>query len=179
MATFKMLTATGGQVDPVLPASEDIRIEDIAHSLARICRYNGHTTYHYSVAQHCVLLSQHVPFLLQHYALMHDAAEAYVGDLSRPLRSRLPEFTNFEVQVELQLEARFSYKNMMPELQTYDLAICRDEILQLFPIAEAGQYLAEHGQFLPAPLGIAIDPWPAEAAKAMFLARFEELFDGE
>lgn len=82
-------TYTGKAFDLENPRVEDICIEDIAHALSNLCRYTGHCKQFYSVAQHSVLCSLEAPDELKLAALMHDAAEAYVGDVSSPLK-RLP-----------------------------------------------------------------------------------------
>lgn len=82
-------TYTGKSVDLLDPSPGTICIEDIAHALSRICRYKGHTEKHYSVAEHCIHVSQQVneDFALE--GLLHDATEAYLQDLSRPLKVAL------------------------------------------------------------------------------------------
>lgn len=85
-------TYTGKKFHPFDPKPEEICIEDIAHSLAHICRFNGHTEFFYSVAQHSLivahLLKDESP-LTQLLGLLHDAAEAYIGDIPAPIK---PEF---------------------------------------------------------------------------------------
>lgn len=89
-----MQTFSGGQFWPLDPRPSDIHLVDIANALARICRFGGHVTVpHYSVAQHSVLVVSIVdrqrsvtPSALRRAALLHDAAEAYVGDVIRPLK---------------------------------------------------------------------------------------------
>lgn len=84
-------TYTGRKVYPLDLRPEDIDIRDIAHALALECRYLNHSSVHYSVAQHSVLLSRWVPAEFALDALLHDAEEAYLGDLARPLKV-LPQF---------------------------------------------------------------------------------------
>ena len=72
-------TSSGRYIDLLAPSSGDIAIEDIAHALSHIARFNGHTSEFYSVAQHCVLCSRVNPGVMSFEKLLHDAAEAYIG----------------------------------------------------------------------------------------------------
>lgn len=89
----RMHTSTGRQVDPLDLKPEDVCVEDIAHHLANLCRFNGATPMFYSVAEHAV----HVAGLVEYhagakgalFALHHDDAEAYLGDQIRPVKSHL------------------------------------------------------------------------------------------
>lgn len=89
-------TYTGKKFDVRQPRPEDVCWLDIAHSLAQQCRFNGHTKHFYSVAQHCYLMSLHIPPQFALYALLHDAAEAYIGDMPEPVKQLFPEFTVME-----------------------------------------------------------------------------------
>lgn len=82
-------TNSGQKVFPLDLAPEDISIGDIGHALGNICRFGGHCRHFYSVAQHSVLVSEYLPEGLALAGLLHDAAEAYLGDIMRPLKSRL------------------------------------------------------------------------------------------
>lgn len=86
-------TYTGARFYPLEPDADLIRIEDIAHSLSMQCRYTGHTARFYSVAEHSLILANefHTGWHYRLVALLHDAAEAYLSDIPRPLK-RLPEF---------------------------------------------------------------------------------------
>lgn len=79
-------TKAGVPYTPLDPKPEHVVLEDIAHSLAHQCRFTGHTIEFYSVAEHSVLASYLVPDEHRMAALMHDSAEAYVGDWPRPLK---------------------------------------------------------------------------------------------
>lgn len=79
-------TATGQQVSLLHPSPEQISLEDIAKALSKLCRFGGQLNSFYSVAQHSVLVCQLAPAELRAYALMHDATEAYVGDVIKPLK---------------------------------------------------------------------------------------------
>lgn len=87
-------TYTGRKFYPLEPDAADVNIEDIAHALAMKCRFNGHVKQFYSVAQHSVLMARHIKptktkvstFYLKMWALLHDAGEAYLADIPRPVK---------------------------------------------------------------------------------------------
>lgn len=86
-----MQTCTGAKFWPLDPRPEDVRVSDIAHHLSLICRFGGATRTHYSVAQHSVIVAKaakdaKAPSLDVFAALLHDAAEAYLGDVIRPIK---------------------------------------------------------------------------------------------
>lgn len=82
-------TYTGRRINPSEMMSADVDIRDIAHALSNICRFGGHSSYFYSVAEHSVhvarIVAKHTPEVGL-YALLHDAAEAYIGDIVSPLK---------------------------------------------------------------------------------------------
>lgn len=90
-------TYTGRMFYPFNPRIEDICIEDIAHSLSMQCRFQGHCKFHYSIAQHSVIISSHVKDEFKLTALMHDASEAYLGDLIRPIKNGSPLGDTYKV----------------------------------------------------------------------------------
>lgn len=82
-------TYTGRRFYFEKPSSEMICLPDIAHALAHQCRFGGHSSHFYSVAEHAVLVSYYVPMYCAAEALMHDAAEAYYGDVWAPMKRNL------------------------------------------------------------------------------------------
>jgi hypothetical protein len=79
-------TFSGIHVTPLDPKPEMIRLGDIAHALSNQCRFAGHCRKFYSVAEHCVHVSHLVPASYRKAALLHDAGEAYLMDIPRPLK---------------------------------------------------------------------------------------------
>lgn len=79
-------TFTGVEFYPLDPRPEDIKLADIAHALSMQCRYSGHVQQFYSVAEHSVRVAELCPSQDQMWGLMHDAAEAYLVDLPRPIK---------------------------------------------------------------------------------------------
>src|SRR5689334_25068051 len=85
-----IMLQSGAWFDFAAPHDSPFTIEDIAHGLANICRYSGQCRRFYSVAEHALLVAETAAgFELE--ALMHDAAEAFLGDITRPLKQMLPE----------------------------------------------------------------------------------------
>lgn len=95
------LTASGRQFFLADPRPEDVCIEDIAHALSNICRFGGHCRIFYSVAQHAVLVSRLVAPKHAYLGLHHDDAEAYTGDMIRPLKKLLRDFRHVERAIEI------------------------------------------------------------------------------
>jgi hypothetical protein len=105
---------SGATLDFRNPRSSDFTIDDIAHGLSNICRYAGQCNYFYSVAEHSLFVSEMAAPTLKLVALMHDAAEAFVGDVSAPLKQLLPEYRRIEATVQGAILARFGLPEVMP-----------------------------------------------------------------
>ena len=96
-----ILTISGVFIDPFDAKPEQINVYDIAHSLSLICRANGHIDRFYSVAQHCLNCVKEAEARgfskkVQLYCLMHDAAECYISDITRPVKNRLCSYREAE-----------------------------------------------------------------------------------
>jgi len=102
-----IITRSGKKLDLLYPDPEQIEALDIAHALAHLCRFTGHTKTFYSVAQHSILVAEQVPRSMAREALLHDAAEAYVGDVSTPLKLMLPEYQVIERRIQEAIQLRF------------------------------------------------------------------------
>lgn len=108
---------SGQRMDPLNPHFDDFRIDDIAHALARQCRYNGHVTHYLSVARHSVWVSEALDGTGHElWGLLHDAAEAYIGDMVRPLKHHesMAGFTAIESVIERSIADAFDLPWPMP-----------------------------------------------------------------
>jgi hypothetical protein len=165
-------TYTGKQFWPLDARVEEVEIEDIAHSLAMLCRFNGHCRRFYSVAEHSVHVSRVVDAEVARWGLMHDAAEAYLSDLPQPIKRHMPIFRECEERLLRVIAERFALPWGVPE------AIVRADMVLLATEKEAlmGKEPAPW-QDLPEALetGMILCHGP-EQAKEMFLRRFSELF---
>jgi uncharacterized protein len=165
-------TYTGLKFYPMDPKSEEINIEDIAHSLGMQCRYNGHSLRFYSVAEHCVLISEYLSYdkTLSLYGLLHDAAEAYISDIPRPLKSHINNIKEIEKKIEKEIFKTFGLDPIIPkEIYEIDNRILNDERKQVM------KFTYERWNIDPTPLGIEIFIWPPETATTRYLERFKNL----
>src|ERR1051326_5301684 len=86
--TGAIMTFSGRWINPLNPRPEDIDIVDIAHALSNQCRFTGHTRFFYSVAQHSCLVSDECANPHKLGGLLHDASEAYLSDIARPIKAQ-------------------------------------------------------------------------------------------
>jgi len=167
-----ILTVTGRYFDFIHPYRNTFSIEDVAHGLSNICRFGGHTRRFYSVAQHSVLVSHLVPRTDAFAGLMHDAAEAFIGDIPKPLKELLPDYKAIEKRVEEAVLLRFGLVLPLPPcVKRADLVALALEQRELMPPHDDKWALIE-GMDVPE---LSISPVSADEAKAMFLRRFHEL----
>lgn len=165
-------------VDLLLPILEGIQLNvcDVARSLARQPRFNGHGSHFYSVAQHSVAVSYMVPPHLARCGLLHDAAEALLGDTPRPLLRMLGvvskgEWDLYRQQIESLVAALFEFPYPLPvEVRVADDACLAREAEELF-----GTGTAERWQLPARPATWWVPPVPPDDAKQMFFRRWVEL----
>jgi hypothetical protein len=184
-------TASGRAFYAADPRPEDVSIDDVAAHLSRICRFGGALSAEilldfymkfelYSVAQHSVLVADNVPEPFRLRALLHDAAEAYIGDMIKPIKLVLaPLFGPLEAGVHRAVLARFG----LPEFdEEADAAIA---------VADYRAALTERRDLLPdnaavnwgapteEPFPERVIPLLPSGARALFLQRFNELYKGK
>jgi hypothetical protein len=175
-------TYLGLAFDIDAPRPDQIEIEDIAHALSNICRFNGHCAWHYSVAQHSVYVAQLVEAVdpaLALTGLLHDSAEAYIGDWSSPLkqvfRKMAAAVLGLEHQIEGAIGERYGVdlvtRNKL--IKQADLVTLADEKKALFGPSPRSNWAAASGYALHAPSGRNVENWPPLYAKRRFLEAFE------
>lgn len=170
-----MQTSTGRAFYPFEAKPEDIDLLDIAHALSMLCRYGGHCSQFYSVAEHCVLMSEKVSPEAALWALLHDATEAYLGDLIRPLKLALPDYRAAEDRLMGVICERFGLDPTCPaEVKEADNRILRDERDALMGAPPLPWSSIED---VP-PLKVVIHGWNYRAAEAIYLERLGELTGG-
>jgi len=170
--------ASGSYFDLCNPEGSVIGINDIAEALSKICRYGGQCTGFYSVAEHSV----HVANLCIRdghpkeaclAALLHDATEAYVGDVIKPLKIMLPEYNAIELRIDKAICQRFSIEHgkYSAIIKKYDHEMLFCEKRFLFP-DDAEKW---HGENAVNVVDIELKMWPYYVAKRVFLRLFSEI----
>lgn len=168
-----MQTYTGEPFWPLEPDLDEIDIVSIAHSLSMLCRYNGHCIRFYSVAEHSVLLSHTVDPEHARWGLMHDAVEAYFGDMVRPVKYEMPEFCGHEKNLEAAIAGKFRLGWPMPaQVKEHDTRIVVDERAQNMAPARLPWPMLDGFE----PLGVTINCWSPDRAEAEFMSRYQQLF---
>lgn len=178
-----------GWLHPLAPRPGEIRIRDIARGLATTFRYRSQTRRMYSVAEHSVIVSLYVAPKHAREALLHDASEAYLGDMVGPVKVA-PVMAGFRaVEDRLQTAIYGVFGVMMSDessrdVHVVDKRVCSDEMPLLLAPGEALDDAEEvHNQHMVwarakygEPFGASIPCLPWAQAEYLFLARFVELF---
>lgn len=170
MSTILVNSGKSLDLTNILPT--DICAFEIAHALSNICRFTGHVDQFYSVAQHSVLVSKLVPKTYALQALLHDATEAYLGDVSAPLKALLPQYKVIEAAVWESVVAHFKL-DITPQsnaaVADADKLALYWEIVDLF---SNYKNMPKAPPSMPRALIKPIKPQSPSAAKRAFLLRF-------
>ena len=162
-------TFTNIKFYPLDPRPEEICLEDIAQGLSMSCRYSGQVKKFYSVAQHSVLICDACQDIEdKRYALMHDASEAYISDIPRPLKWHLPEYIAVEKKLQEVIKKKYNLQEPSWIVDFLDYNIVADEAIVLFKVVPEWAYEFEL-------TGIKIEPWTPAKAKREFLERAKVL----
>ena len=161
-----------GRPWPMLePSADRVHWPDIADSLAKICRFNGHCTVFYSVAQHCCLVADLLPPPLRLHGLLHDAHEAITGDMIAPMKAALSQFKGGMGSLGLMEQATtaaiyeaaglpvYSDRAVETAVRHADLTMLATEKRDVM----APAFLEWDSLPAPAPFRIAAWPWPKAA----------------
>lgn len=121
---------------PQEPVGDDIHIRDIAHALSYLCRANGHFNSFYSVAQHCVnccleARARGCSREVQLACLLHDASEAYMSDVTRPVKRLLPQYVEIEKRLQGIIYEKFGAAGEDPAIEEIDDALLYHEFVHL------------------------------------------------
>jgi uncharacterized protein len=187
---------SGRRLDLLNPSPADIEIEDIAHGLARVARWNGQTlgAHAFSVAQHALVVEDIAiarnpdwPARWRLAALLHDAPEYVVGDLISPFKTAIGlDYKAFELRLLAAIHDRFAIPVELPsdvqaEIKAADRVAAYFEATGLagFTGEEATIYFGQPEDLAPATTAALarLEPWPAGEAQGVFLNRFRELIE--
>jgi hypothetical protein len=175
LAQTQFLTSSGRILDVLDPDPALITIEDIAHALAMLCRFGGHLPRHYSVASHSVHVSRLVPERFAAAGLLHDASEAYVCDVIRPVKIAIRElYRPIEERWMAAIAVALNVPSLAPEAPEVKLA---DRVALA---TEYRDLVTWPGETAPNPDGVAPGAFPVEfesaaRARRRFLERWEEV----
>lgn len=179
-------TFTGRSINPMQPDMDAISIVDIAHALSNQCRFTGHVRQFYSVAEHsvrCLLwvadyikkyendFDSHTELMTLKWTLLHDASEAYLSDIARPVKSGLglgEVYKNAETNLMLCIAQKYGLSWPMPELvKRADDVLLRTEQRDLMPLGRI-----PGNEYLDEPI---LDTWDPPTARDKFLYYVDEL----
>lgn len=167
-------TFTGKQVWPLDPRQEEIFILDIAHALSNQCRFSGHTRFHYSVAQHSVLVSRLCSLENALWGLIHDSSEAFLVDVPRPVKHDpgMSFYCEAEARMMTAICERFGLPVEEPAQVKYlDNAVFMAEQRDVMPRSSHAWRMIQGVKVAE----VEIVKWTPEEAELAFLSRYVEL----
>ena len=172
-------TKSGVHFNPFEAKVEDFRLEDIGHALSNICRFTGHVKEFYSVAQHSVIVSEilehqgHSPEV-QLRGLLHDASEAYLTDIARPLKVQgfMSGYRKIEAELEELIARAFGISNLPDErIKVADNMALRIEMRYLMGNPKDWDDCCYEYELLP----WSLTPYPPKEARGFFFSRLADL----
>jgi 5'-deoxynucleotidase YfbR-like HD superfamily hydrolase len=172
-------TGSGRRVPVLNPQADDIDIIDIINSISKLCRFNGHCSEFYSVAQHCVLgadfiLAEWDDVELAKEFLLHDATESYVGDMIRPVKIHVRQFLDIEDRFTTAISTKFDLPlEMTSRCKEVDNIMVTWEKRDLLPNSEEWPRLPDISVYNLE----RIEPLSWRAARMDYIVKFEELFN--
>lgn len=171
----RFMTTRYGRFYPFDPRAEEVDIRDIAASLAKQCRFNGHSVVFYSVAQHSVMVSELLPAHQALWGLLHDAAEAYIGDMIRPIKTHA-DFATFRSLEHSVMGAIIKRFNLWPTWEPSAIKYA-DNVMVNTEKRDVTMDTSDWGP-MPGPLPERIEAWGPVLAELRFLDRFNEITKG-
>ena len=166
-----ILLSSGAYFNYETPWLSDFTIRDIAKGLSNTCRFGGQCPRFYSVAEHSVLMSHCVADEFAFEALMHDAAEAFICDMPKPLKMLLPDYRLVEDRVEAAVATRFGFpEKKTPAVKEMDIRMLAAEQQQVMGNSHTWHHT--HG-LSAAP--ITVQFWSPQEAETEFLSQFYAL----
>jgi uncharacterized protein len=182
---------SGRRLDLLDPSPLDVEIEDIAHGLARVARWNGQTSgaHIFSVAQHCLLVETiahqrgNLDRTSRLAVLLHDAPEYVIGDMISPFKAVIGDaYKGVEARLLAAIHLRFGLPAILPSeliasIKSADRSAAFLEATRLagFSLAEARRFFGPPPKFSAATERDYLTPWPAEVAQGRYLERFGKL----
>lgn len=170
--------ASGHYVDLLNPEPESIDIKSIAAALSKVCRFGGHSPRFYSVAEHCIhatVLATKSEFTgdALRAVFLHDAAEAYIGDMVKPLKVMIPAYEEFERRIEGAIQVAFDvdFDRWHKTIKRFDRAMLKAEKVSMWP--EDAETWSGFGEIPD--VAVEFQFWTPETAESQFLAMAELL----
>lgn len=167
-------TYSGIQFYPLKPELDKLNIIDIAHALSLVGRYNGHINHHYSIAQHSVLISRTFDDpILAKWGLLHDAPEAYICDIPRPIKPLLIGYKELEETYERLVAEKWDLPFPIPkEVMKHDMQILSTEMHSMMTCNKNTEAFLQG----ISPLDVEIEKLQPVEAEVMFLQHYIKLF---
>lgn len=181
-----IITYTGIQMNPLQPKPEQIEIRDIAHALSLICRGGGHVKHFYSVAQHCLACAEEArvrgySVRVQLGSLLHDGSEAYIADVTRPVKQQMPQYYEIEGPLQAVIWEKFMTdadgRPMPPDEEEKKLIFAIDDQMMSLDLywLLGDQSVIISSEILSDRSDASRDFVPMEQVEQEFLQRFTEL----